>query len=113
MEQLVRFYDPSTKGSMEHARVRASEAKLASIRKQLRGTEVDKVAQDFESLFLSQMLQHVFADVKTDEVFGGGHAEDVYRSLLVDEYGKMITKTGGIGIADHVKRELMKLQEVH
>lgn len=67
-------------------------------------------AKEFESVFVSQMLRHMFDQVEVDEVFGGGSAEETWRGLLVDEYGKMITKTGGIGVADQVQRELLKLQ---
>ena len=71
-----------------------------------------KVGQDFEAQFLSQMLGHMFDGVKTDKMFGGGHAEEVYKSLMVDEYGKSIAKSGGIGVADQVVRSvLLQFQE--
>jgi Rod binding domain-containing protein len=73
--------------------------------------EARRVAEDFEALFLSQMVQHMFAGVPTDGPFGGGNAENIYRSLLATEYGKLISRTGGIGIADAVQREILKLQE--
>ncbi len=66
-----------------------------------------KVGQDFESQFLSQMIGHMFNGIKTDGLFGGGHAEEMFRSLLTDEYGKSIAKSGGIGIADQVVRSVM------
>ncbi|MBM3546432.1 MAG: chemotaxis protein [Alphaproteobacteria bacterium] len=71
-----------------------------------------KTGQEFESMFLSQMLSHMFSGIKADGLFGGGHAEETYRSLLVDEYGKSISKAGGIGIADQVVRSvLLQFQE--
>lgn len=71
-----------------------------------------KVGQDFEAQFLSQMLGHMFDGIKTDKMFGGGQAEDVYKSLMVDEYGKSIAKAGGIGIASQVVRSvLLQFQE--
>jgi Rod binding domain-containing protein len=74
--------------------------------------KVDKVAQEFEAQFIAQMLQNMFSTIKTDGEFGGGEAEDTYRSMLVDEYGKLMARTGGIGVADHIKRELLRFQEV-
>lgn len=71
-----------------------------------------KVAEDFESVFLSQMLQPMFAEIEPEAPFGGGPAEDVWRGMLVDEYGKIIAKGGGIGIADAVFRQILKQQEV-
>ena len=72
---------------------------------------VDRTAEDFEAFFLSSMLEHMFAGVRTDGPFGGGQAETVYRSLMMQEYGKVIAKAGGVGIADMVKRELIRAQE--
>lgn len=74
--------------------------------------KIDETAQDFEAVFLSQMLEHMFEGVNTNVVTGGGEAEDIYQSMMVEEYGKIIARRGGIGLADHVKRQLLTLQEV-
>jgi len=68
-------------------------------------------AEDFEAVFLSQMLRPMFESVPTDGLMGGGQAESVYRGMMSDEMGKSIAKSGGVGIADSVYRELLKLQE--
>jgi len=68
-------------------------------------------AQTFEGVFLSQFLGEMFDGVSTDGPFGGGQGEAMFRSLMVDEYGKQIAAQGGIGIADAVTRELLKTQE--
>ncbi|MGB1540108.1 MAG: rod-binding protein [Rickettsiales bacterium] len=85
-----------------------------SLRNAPKATEaqLNKTAEDFEAVFLSQMLEQMFAEVETNELFGGGEGEDVYRSFMIEEYGKMIAKTGGIGVADHVKAEMLRMQEV-
>jgi Rod binding domain-containing protein len=71
-----------------------------------------KVALDFEAVFLGQMLQPVFSGVDSAPPFGGGHAEKVWRSLMVDEIGKAIVEQGGIGLADHVQTAILQAQEV-
>lgn len=68
-------------------------------------------AQDFEAQFMSSMAQSMFEGIETDETFGGGPGEDTFRSMLVSEYGKEISKAGGIGIADQIYGEILKLQE--
>ena len=70
-----------------------------------------EVAKDFEAVFISQMLQPMFQDLGAEAPFGGGHGEDVWRSLQVQEYGKAIADAGGIGIADNVMREMIQMQE--
>ncbi|MBK1697715.1 rod-binding protein [Rhodovibrio salinarum] len=71
-----------------------------------------KAAQDFEAMFIAQMLKPMFQGLSTEGMFGGGKGEEMYRSLLVEEYGKTIAQAGGVGIADQVKAEMLKLQEV-
>jgi peptidoglycan hydrolase FlgJ len=74
--------------------------------------EMRKVAKDFEAVFIAQMLQPMFQNIKPEGPFGGGHAEEVWRGMQVQEYGKAITEAGGIGIADTVLREMIKMQEL-
>ena len=71
-----------------------------------------QAAEDFEAVFLAQMLGPIFDSLETEGPFGGGSGEKIYRSLLVQEYGKAIAKSGGIGISDAVQREILQLQEV-
>jgi Rod binding domain-containing protein len=68
-------------------------------------------AEEFEAVFLAQILENMFQGIPTDGPFGGGHGESVYRSLMLQEYGKVIAQRGGIGVADAVMREMIKLQE--
>ncbi len=70
-----------------------------------------RVAEEFEAVFLGQVLKPMFATVRTDGPFGGGFSEDMWRSLQVDEFGKAIARSGGIGIADAVLRQILKMQE--
>lgn len=74
--------------------------------------QLRKVSEDFEAVFVAQMLQPMFANLGAEKPFGGGSSEAMWRSLQVEEYGKAIVKNGGIGVADSVFREMLKLQEV-
>lgn len=74
--------------------------------------EVERAAQEFEGMFLAEMLKPMFEGLSSEGPFGGGQAEETYRGLLVDEYGKSIAKSGGVGLADQIAREMLKLQEV-
>jgi Rod binding domain-containing protein len=82
------------------------KAKIAQAR-------ADKAAQDFEAVYISEMLKPMIETVEVDENFGGGKGEEVFRGLLVQELGKSIAKQGGLGLAEHVRSELLKLQENH
>jgi Rod binding domain-containing protein len=70
-----------------------------------------KAAQQFEGVFISQILGSMFEGVSTDGMFGGGQGEAMFRSLMLDEYGKQIASQGGFGLAKAVTNELIKMQE--
>lgn len=71
-----------------------------------------KVAEDFEAVFLGQMLQPMFNNIEAVEPFGGSSSEKIWKTMQVEEYGKAIAKSGGIGLADAVFREILKTQEL-
>jgi Rod binding domain-containing protein len=72
--------------------------------------QIAKTAQEFESVFLSQMLQPMFDGLKTDGTFGGGFAEEIYRGLMLENIGRDMAATGGIGLADAVMAEMVRMQ---
>ncbi len=71
-----------------------------------------KTAQDFEAMFLEHTLDRLFQSDATEGPLGdNGMGGDVYRSMLAKEYAGSIAKSGGVGIADQVYREILKMQE--
>ena len=72
-----------------------------------------KAAQQFESVFITEFLGQMFADIPTDGPFGGGEGEQMFRSLMLDQYGQQIEKQGGFGLSAPVAAQLIKLQEQH
>lgn len=93
-------------------------AAQAALRKPLstgKGTKSLEAARDaaveFEAMFLTQMVEQMFTDIPSDGYFGGGQGEKMFRSMLAQEYGQEMSKKGGIGIADMVQKEILKLQE--
>lgn len=73
---------------------------------------IHEAAQEFESVFLAQMLKPMFDTLGVDETFGGGEAEETWRGILVEKYADAMTKAGGIGLSEIVEREMLKLQEI-
>lgn len=72
---------------------------------------VEKAAKEFEAVFVSQMLNHMFSSVEVDKTFGGGKGEEMFKSMMVNEYGKAMADSGTLGIADHVKQAMIQMQE--
>lgn len=69
-----------------------------------------KAAEDFESVFVAQMMEPMFQGLKTDGMFGGGSGEQVFRSLMIQEVGKEIAAAGGVGVSDAVYGEMLRMQ---
>jgi Rod binding domain-containing protein len=72
---------------------------------------IRETSVEFESVFLAAMLAPMFETLSTDAPFGGGEAEETWRSLLAEQYAGSIARSGGIGIADSVFQQLLALQE--
>ncbi len=84
---------------------------LGFAHKRVTEKQANQTAQDFEAMFITQMMQPMFNSVEIDETFGGGSAEETFRGMMVNEYGSMIAKNGGFGLASAVKAELLRNQE--
>lgn len=70
-----------------------------------------KAAKEFESVFISQFVGAMFEGISTDGPFGGGQGEAMFRSLMLDQYGKQISDRGGFGLSDSITKALLKHQE--
>jgi len=70
-----------------------------------------KAAEDFEAVFLNTFVEQMFSGLKTDGPFGGGQSEAIYRSYLSQEYASELARSGGVGLADQVYSEILKMQE--
>lgn len=68
-------------------------------------------AQEFEAIFLAQVLDTMTQGLGGDDLLGGGQGE-VFRDMLNDEVAKLISRSGGIHVADAVLQEMLKAQEV-
>lgn len=70
-----------------------------------------RAAEEFESVLISQILGELQLAFTPPGLEAGG-GEDPFASLLRDEYARIISRSGGIGLADGVLRELLRAQEV-
>ncbi len=74
---------------------------------------IKKVAQEFESLFLNQMLK---AQRQANEAFSEGNfmnsnAAKTYQQMYDQELSVKMSKEGGIGLADVLARQMSKMQK--
>ena len=74
--------------------------------------KIHDAAIEFEAVFLTQMLQHMFEGLEPDKTFGGGHGESIARTFQLNEMGRIMARGGGIGLAPQVERAMLRQQEV-
>lgn len=71
--------------------------------------QAKKVSQDFEALFVGMMMKSMRATVGKDKLTGGGHGDDVYRSMLDQAYADASVKQGGgLGIAKIIEKDIIR-----
>ena len=65
-------------------------------------TDAARAAQEFEVVFLAQAVEEMMRGTSAG-AFGGGHAEEMWRSFLARSYAEEIAAQGGTGIAQSIK----------
>lgn len=73
--------------------------------------KIRKSAKDFEAMVASQLLSPMWEGVEVDKTFGGGHGEEMFRGMLLEQYGKIVAERGGLGLANTVYHHMLKTQE--
>ena len=68
-------------------------------------------AQEFEAVFLAQLLAQI-NPLPAGDGQGGGGDNGFFHDMFNDELAKLISRSGGVGVADAVMKEMLKLQEV-
>ena len=72
-----------------------------------RNSELYKASQDFEALFIKQMLDVMRKTIhKEDDLLNGGIGQDVYEDMLYDQYAHKMAATAQFGLADMIYRQL-------
>ncbi len=100
--------DPAIQGAL----IAAQSAPVSAPQKSATAAAAAKAAKEFEGVFIAQMLQPMFDSVPTDGPFGGGQGEQMFRSLMVDQYGQQIANSGGFGLSAAMTRALLQHQTV-
>jgi flagellar protein FlgJ len=100
---------PATGGDVaEKARQLQRQGVAAAGLSEKQRQQAKKISQDFEGLFIGMMVTAMHDTVEQDKLTGGGHGEEVFRSLLDQEYVAQAVKRGGFGLAKLIEREIIQ-----
>lgn len=66
--------------------------------------ELRQTAQEFEAVFIAEMLSHAGFEkaIAQDSGLGG----EAFSRMLVETYAEQLSKKGGFGLADQIYRQL-------
>ena len=103
--------DPAVQNAMTMAQTAAQSAPVKAPTATSSAIVATKKAKEFEGVFISQFLSSMFSGISTDGPFGGGQGEEMFRSMMIDQFGQAIEQRGGFGLAQSVTNELLKHQE--
>lgn len=71
-----------------------------------------RAAEDFTAVALNEMLKPIFDTSDTSEgLFGGGAGERAFRPMMVNEMARQMARGGGLGLAEPVYQQMLRLQE--
>jgi flagellar protein FlgJ len=76
--------------------------------------KLHKQAVEIEGVFLNTLMKEMFSSVDTsEESFGGGFAEETWRGMQAEQFSAAVAEKGGIGLADQLMSDLLRLQEAN
>ncbi|MBS13809.1 MAG: hypothetical protein CME19_19720 [Gemmatimonadetes bacterium] len=73
--------------------------------------QIREAAQEFESVFLFQMLKQVRNSIHREEgIMNGGMGEEMFTGLLDEEYAKVMAKSNSTGLADMIYQQMSRAE---
>lgn len=103
--QSPSSYEPSMPFDVNRARLKMRNDTAATTRVADAGPagadRRTKAMQDFEAMVLQNFIGSMLPQ-NAEQVYGEGTAGDIWKSMLAEQLGKQMARSGGIGIADRL-----------
>ena len=94
--------DPLSFQSQDVSRVR----QLAGNSQKTDSKRLKELSQDFEAIFIKQMLKAMNNTLEKDGLLDGGYAERIYEDMLLDEYSLKMARSANFGLAELLYKQL-------
>ncbi len=111
MANAASLITPNNSVAMMQASQERSTQALRNLKDAQEAKKVDDAAKQFEAVFVTEMMKPMFEGISSDGMFGGGRGEEVFKGMLVQEYGKLMADNGGIGLSAPIREQMIKMQE--
>jgi len=70
----------------------------------------DATLEEYEKLFVHQLVKAMRETVPEDPLFGKSSQRDVFYDMLDDQVAEVMAKSGQLGIADHIRSQIALLE---
>lgn len=113
IEDTAAFLPTSMGMEQKQANIDKEQKQVESFARQLENAQnkkdqdkLYKTCQELESVFVNQILQSMRSTIPKSEFAGHSYATELWESMLYEEYAQEISKTGSLGLADIIFRQL-------
>lgn len=69
--------------------------------------KVPRVYRNFEAVYLTNFVQTMLPS-ESEEVYGKGNAGEMWKSMMAEQIGSVLSESGGVGIADQMYHEALQ-----
>ena len=108
-DEMKRLFPSLYQGKSSSSRIRPKQEIQKEIRHDPERKRLYKAAQDFQAIFIGQMLKSMRKnlDPKSDPLYGGNRQE-IFQDMLYDEYAKGISRSKGFDLADQIYEQMSR-----
>ena len=103
--------NPAFLSASTDQRLLQAQAAFNQARESTDSDALEDAAREFEAVMIATLLKPVFENVQISEPFGGGSGEKMWQGLLIEEYARGMVDSGGLGLTDDIRSELIRQQE--
>ncbi|MFA5479418.1 MAG: rod-binding protein [Candidatus Muiribacteriota bacterium] len=68
--------------------------------------KLKETCQEFESIFVNEMMKAMRKTINKTGLVDGGQAENIFQSMLDEEYAREISQNGTLGLSDMLFNQL-------
>lgn len=115
MVDPIFFNNAQSAAGMQSANIRQEQAKTSAFEEALNAAQksgddekVMEAAREFESYFLQMMFKEMRNTVPKGELIPRNNAEEIFQSMLDEEYAKNASKGAGIGLAQMIYEQMTR-----
>ncbi|MDI7863427.1 rod-binding protein [Rhizobiaceae bacterium n13] len=84
--------------AIERISTPATDAGLGNLHAREKSSEIPETFKQFEAVVLQNFVKTMLPS-DSEEIYGKGSAGEIWKSMLAEQVGQVMSKSGGIGIA--------------